>query len=93
MESHVCCIVSHGLLFPYLKAKPYNFSLTPELLLSCAAENIESPAYTNVYCWVILTNILNNIFDITFCSHTDNLDVIEWVDEESVLKIQHFLTH
>lgn len=74
-------------------AKPYNFSLIPEPLLSYAAENIESPDYTNVYCWVILTNTLNNIFDITFCSHTDNLDVIEWVDQESGLKILHFLTH
>lgn len=74
-------------------AKPYNFSLIPEPLLSYAAENIESPDYTNAYCWVILTNTLNNIFDITFCSHTDNLDVIEWVDQESVLKILHFLTH
>lgn len=73
-------------------AKSYNFSLIPELLLSYAVENIESPDYTNVFCWVILTNTLNNIFDITFCSHTDNLDVIEWVDQESVLKI-HFLTH
>lgn len=74
-------------------AKSYHFSLIPELLLSYAVENIESPDYTNVFCWVILTNILNNIFDITFCSHTDNLDVIEWVDQESVLKIRHFLTH
>lgn len=74
-------------------AKSYNFSLIPEPLLSYAVENIESPDYTNVFCWVILTNTLNNIFDITFCSHTDNLDVIEWVDQESVLKIRHFLTH
>lgn len=74
-------------------AKSSISSRIPELLLSYAGENIECADYTNVFCWVILTNILNNIFDITFCSHTDNLDVIEWVDQESVLKIRHFLTH